>query len=126
MKTEVFECECFSDEHQFNFILDKADDDSQLYLSAHLRSWESWWKRAWTGIKYTFGFTSKYGAWDCVILKQKDAERLSKLLEEYLNPVPGVKTHYLTVTSEKDGKRIQKILENNDIEVETIRTRPQG
>jgi hypothetical protein len=34
----------------------------------------------WVAIKYVFGYTCKYGHWDCFIMQPKDAQRLKDML----------------------------------------------
>jgi len=45
-----------------------------------LNSWYPWYYRIWIGIKYIFGYTSRFGHWDCFLLKQEDHPRLLGLI----------------------------------------------
>ncbi len=121
MEEESFECECHSDEHQFKFALDQ--EDNELFLSVYLHNWKPWWRRVWVAVRYILGHTSKYGHWDSVIVQQKDAGRLYSMLNRYINPGPAPKRHYLTVSSSLDGPQLQKLLQNNNISVDSIETR---
>ena len=78
--SHYFECACGSDEHTLKFILNK--DDNEIYTNIFLTQGEGFFGRAWVGIKYAFGYKSKYGHWDSFILKSKDAKRLRNLLDE--------------------------------------------
>lgn len=79
MKTEYFECACFSDEHVLKFICD--EEDNELYCSIFLNQYRSIFKRVWIAIKYIFNYKCKYGHWDNWIFRQEDSERLKELLE---------------------------------------------
>lgn len=80
---KYFECACFSDEHLLKFHLD--DEDNTLTASIFLNQWRSWYGRIWIAIKYLFGYKSKYGDWDCWLLRKEDAERLKGMLIDYIN-----------------------------------------
>jgi hypothetical protein len=82
MKTEFFECSCYSDEHTLKFILDDDVKYPCLYTSIFL-SEPSLLKRIWLSIKYIFGYKCKYGHFDCFLLREKDADRLIDLLNNY-------------------------------------------
>lgn len=76
-ETEVFICACHSFEHQIKFIHDS--DDKSLYVYVHLNN-GSFWTRLKRGIKYIFGYSSKYGEWDEFIFKDKDEAELTEFL----------------------------------------------
>jgi hypothetical protein len=76
---KVFVCSCGSLEHQVSFWLNWEDDE--LYLEIHLNNHDNFFKRLWTGLKYAFGYKSKYGHWDNIILdKEKQTELLTELI----------------------------------------------
>jgi len=75
---EYMECRCMSTEHIVKFHLDL--DDGDLCLDFHLSNYQNWYKRAWVAIKYVFGYKSKYGDFDEIILKDEDVDRLMELL----------------------------------------------
>lgn len=85
--TYYFECQCGSDEHTLKFTLDKGgdacDDVAEIYTSVFLNAWEPWYRRAWSAIKYTFGYKCKYGHWDCWILRNEEAGKLRAMLDEF-------------------------------------------
>lgn len=74
----IFICACHSIEHQAMFYWDA--DDEYMYVSIHLCTWDNFFERLWTGIKYAFGYTSIYGQWDSFIFKPEDLIKL----EEYI------------------------------------------
>ncbi len=71
-ETKIFVCNCHSLEHQVKFMHD-ADDDA-LYVYIHLNQRNSFWKRLVAGIKYAFGYSSRFGEWDEFIFQEKDLD----------------------------------------------------
>lgn len=82
--TEHYVCQCGADEHTLRFTLDVDSGDPCIYTSIYLNDWRPWWKRAWIGIKYIFGYSCQYGHWDCWMMCYQDAERLRSMLDRYL------------------------------------------
>ena len=80
LKPEILLCECHSTEHQYIFSYDK--EDNMIYIMPHLNSNNGFFKRLWLGIKYIFGYRSRFGHWDEFILNPKDYPRLKLLLEK--------------------------------------------
>ena len=74
IKTEIFICECNSPEHQFMI---EADED-KVYLTPHLSPYLNFFQRCVLGIKYIFGYKSRYGAFDSVVLSRS---RIKKLID---------------------------------------------
>ena len=83
MKTEFFECECYSDEHLLKFILDEDEEYPSLCVSIFLSQPHSFIKRIWLAIKYIFGYKCKYGHFDCFLFNVQDSDRLVALLQNY-------------------------------------------
>jgi hypothetical protein len=78
--TTILICDCSSHEHQI--IIEHDNDDNLIYCYIHLTN-RNFWGRLKAGIKYIFGYKSKYGQWDEFIFKPehaKDLNKLSKLL----------------------------------------------
>jgi hypothetical protein len=75
---EFFICDCNSLEHQF--VLSYDSEEKEMYMTPYLSSYLPFWKRVVLGIKYIFGYHSKYGHWDCIILNSKEIKRLHVLL----------------------------------------------
>lgn len=82
MTTEFFECACFSDEHTLKFSYDP--DENELYTSVYLNQYRSIWRRIWVAIRYVCGYRTKYGHWDCFILRPEDAARLRSLVDRVI------------------------------------------
>lgn len=68
MEREVLICDCHSAEHQVIFNYDEEDDD--IYIHIHLHN-PSFWSR----LKYLFGYKSRYGAWDEIIVSKEDFKK---------------------------------------------------
>ena len=79
-ETEIFVCDCHSFEHQVKFMYD--EEDRELYLYVHLNNHDGFWKRLVTGIKYIFGYSSRFGEWDQFIFQEKDEVKLREFLNE--------------------------------------------
>ena len=76
-------CDCSSCEHQL--IVQWDNDDNEVYVHVHLAQCKGFWSRLWHGLKYAFGYKSRYGAFDEVILRKEDADNLQKVVD-HLRP----------------------------------------
>jgi len=84
--TEHFECVCSSDEHTLKFTLDETTgdiEDLEIWTSVFLDAYQPWWKRIWIAVKYVFGYTSRYGHFDCFIMRPEDVNRMQQLLHKF-------------------------------------------
>ena len=81
MERKFFICECHSLEHQIIFWYDS--EDKTLYCDPHLVTHRNFFKRLWVGLKYAFGYKSRYGSWDETMFKPEDLKRL----KDYLNNI---------------------------------------
>ena len=82
MKTDneiLLICDCSSAEHQL--IIRWNNDYDEVYVDTHLTTYKGFWKRLWYGLKYTFGYKCRYGAFDEVILRKEDADNLQKVVD---------------------------------------------
>jgi hypothetical protein len=93
-------CQCMSHEHQFTFTFDPDDKDvkyQECYLDIHLFDpcedahapfakffCGRFWRRVWYGVRYVFGYKSRYGAWDSTIVTVEDARKLRGLLDDFV------------------------------------------
>ena len=77
MKRDNFICECHSEEHQVSFYYD--EEDKELLIAPHLYTHKNFFKRLWVGIRFAFGYKSRFGEWDCIIL---DPEKLKQYLKD--------------------------------------------
>jgi hypothetical protein len=75
-------CTCDSDEHQINFrYFEEEDLDNLVYVSIHLKPESNVFKRFLKSVKYFFGYTSKFGNFDEVILDKEKCNRIINFLE---------------------------------------------
>ena len=74
---ELIICACHNAEHQMIFRTIEGDDD--VYVDIHLCKLP-FFKRLWHGIKYIFGYTSKYGDFDEIIITPDDAQKLDDVV----------------------------------------------
>lgn len=77
--TEIFVCECHSLEHQAKFFYD--EEDQRVYVYLHLAR-HGFWKRLIAGIRYAFGYSSRFGEWDQFIFKEEDESKLREFLNQ--------------------------------------------
>lgn len=88
---DILLCECNSDEHQIIIHYNEEEFENGqrynvCYAHIHLTTYKSFWKRLIYGIKYVFGYKSKYGAWDEFMFNPEDANKLQELVN-YLKEV---------------------------------------
>jgi hypothetical protein len=81
MKDDIIICSCGSVEHQV--IIRVIKGEPEVYLTIHLQQYKSFWKRLWVGLKYAFGYTSRYGEWDEIILDKSHATAFRRV-SDYL------------------------------------------
>ena len=75
-------CICGSDEHQFHFKC--FPEDNEVFMSVHLPD-RGFLSRLWHGLKYIFGYKSKYGEFDEVLIGSEyadDFRRIADILEQ--------------------------------------------
>lgn len=75
-------CECSSTDHQLLFLYDDDPNWDRVYVHFHLSPDYGFWKRLWRGIKYAFGYRSRYGDFDEIILRPDDAEKFQKIADK--------------------------------------------
>lgn len=80
LKRDIFICDCHSLEHQYSFWYDS--EENELYFEPHLHNGGSWYIRFWNRLKYLFGYKSRFGAFDEVIINPNDAIEIIKYLEK--------------------------------------------
>lgn len=76
-----FVCECSDSEHDLRFVFDP--EDGTIYTKVYLRVWRPLHQRLWIALRYILKLQtqSRYGAYDCTILRQKDYAKLRALLD---------------------------------------------
>jgi hypothetical protein len=81
--THYTTCECYSHEHIIRWIYD--DDEDMVYTEIYLSQYQSFFKRVFIAIKYIFGYRSKYGHWDSVIIRKEETVRLRDFLSDAID-----------------------------------------
>jgi hypothetical protein len=76
---KIFICECHSLEHQVSFWYEQ--DEGTLYVETHLVTHRNFFKRLWVGLKYAFGYKSRFGEWDEILLDPNSQKELYKWLQ---------------------------------------------
>ena len=82
MKEEYFECACHSPEHLLQFKFFDDDPDPKIVCAYVFLRPEPFYKRIYKGIKYIFGYSSKYGYFDEFILRNEDADKFIELINK--------------------------------------------
>jgi hypothetical protein len=88
---ELLICKCHSTEHQiilFHEYEEEHDENGNTikkipmcYIHINLNNYMSFLKRLKFGIKYIFGYKSRYGAFDEFIFNPEDAPKLQRLVD---------------------------------------------
>ena len=87
---KCFDCMCTSAEHCLHiryFDDEKEVDDHQLYIVVYLQK-TKWYKRIWRGLKYIFGYRSRYGDFTEIIYDVEKVKELKKFFNDYLKVSP--------------------------------------
>lgn len=84
MKKFNLTCACYHPEHTIRLMYDTDDIEYPMYVEYCLCDNHRWYKRLWKGIKYIFGFRSKYGHFGELLIHSDEAKVLIKFLEEYV------------------------------------------
>ena len=74
----TFICDCHSLEHQVSFWYD--EEEKSLYIEPHLITHRNFFKRLLVGLKYAFGYKSRFGEFDEVILGIDGQKELINIL----------------------------------------------
>lgn len=101
---ELLLCECASSEHQMIMRYFEDDLESTVYVDVHLVK-KSFWERVKYAIKYIFGYKSKYGAWDEILLGPQHIKSLESVVK-YLKESEAKKAQ-LSVFDDGQGNDIQ-------------------
>jgi hypothetical protein len=80
MDNKIIICSCNSLEHQMMLWHDKEDNEIILYTEIHLITYHNFFKRLWYGIRYVFGYKSRFGAWDEFIFDDENYRKLKEFI----------------------------------------------
>ena len=75
--SDILMCDCGSTEH--NIIVRYDEEDKIVYCDIHLNNYRSFISRLKHGIKYIFGYKSRYGDWDQIIFNRNDYNKFVKI-----------------------------------------------
>jgi len=78
MEREIYVCDCSSLEHIVAFTYD--EEDQFLYIQPRLNPKQSFLKRLRHAVKYVFGYRSRYGDFEEIILNINDIQILKNRL----------------------------------------------
>lgn len=75
-------CACHTPEHQLilSYYKDEEQPGRMLTIQVHLTK-HGFWRRFWYGLRYIFGFQSKYGAFTEMVIDEIEALEI----EDYLH-----------------------------------------
>ena len=79
LEKHVVLCDCHCAEHQF--ILVKDTTDQEVWLEVHLCPTPGFVRRLWAGLRYAFGYRSRYGHFDSILVTPEDQAKIVKLLQ---------------------------------------------
>ena len=82
IEEHILICQCHNPEHQ---VIVARDNDKCVYFMIHLVPERNIFKRIINGIKYIFGYRSKYGEFDEFILKDEDKTKIVNLITKTVN-----------------------------------------
>ena len=88
---DYFDCCCIGCDNIFKltYFNDACPEDPDyIYASVHLKA-KPFFKRLTHAVKYLFGFRSKYGDFDEILIDHDSAKRLAKLCTDYCDKVTG-------------------------------------
>lgn len=77
MDKHYIACSCHSADHTARII----DDGEDLYLEVQLVQNNSFFQRLVLAFKYVFGYTCRYGHWDCTIIDETEGKKLMHFLK---------------------------------------------
>ena len=77
-------CSCHSTDHQMVVLYGEDDINGIIYPTVYIHTHLSkrpFWERVKYGIKYIFGYESRYGAFEEMILSKKDVDKFKRVVE---------------------------------------------
>jgi hypothetical protein len=79
VETKLMVCDCNSSEHTVIVKYFKDDKYGEVFLDIHLTV-KPLWQRIVHAVKYVFGYTSKFGAFDELILTKGHIKDLESII----------------------------------------------
>jgi len=84
-KEIILVCDCGLPEHQIKVCAYDDEVDEFISFSPMLVTWKGFFRRLVDGLKYAFGYKSRYGQFDEILLSRDDVEKLVEYLKGFLN-----------------------------------------
>jgi hypothetical protein len=82
----LLRCSCYDPEHiAILTYFEPKENGDFLYLSIHLCDYQNIFQRIWAGLKYIFGYKSKYGEYDELVLSDEAARSLIEYLTKFID-----------------------------------------
>jgi hypothetical protein len=76
-------CDCQDPEHQFVLTYYEDDEEKEMYMQVHLVNYDNFFRRLWTAVRYLFGYRSRYGEFDEVVLNLDSVRTLVDFLLDF-------------------------------------------
>jgi hypothetical protein len=73
-------CSCHSFEHMVHFWW--CEEDKVMYVHTHLTTYRNFFKRLWVGLRYAFGYKSRFGEWDSCIFDDRQLKALRDFIQK--------------------------------------------
>ncbi len=87
------QCDCYSHEHllvvELGDFSSEDRPDHMLSFGIQMNHYLPWWKRVWVAIRYIAGAESIFGHWDSVIVPERKAAELKRLIDDYITRTEG-------------------------------------
>ena len=81
----ILGCDCGLPEHQIKVCAYGDEDDEFVSFCPMLVTSNGFFRRLVDGLKYAFGYKSRYGQFDEILLRRDDVEKLVEYLKGFLN-----------------------------------------
>lgn len=76
----LFICDCKSTNHLMIFSYSEEENWNRVFVHVHLNPEHGFLKRLWHGLKYLFGYRSKFGDFDEFIFNPEDTYKLQNIV----------------------------------------------
>ena len=80
-KTHYVECECSDANHILRITYDL--DFKEVLTEVQLNPYHNFFQRVWLSVKYMFGYSNKFGHWDCAVWQSNKVDELIDLLVKF-------------------------------------------
>jgi len=77
-------CDCGTPEHYVHLAYWNDEEWPELFFQFRLKG-GGFFYRVWRAIQYVFGYHSRYGEWDEIVLTPKDARVVAEFLLGYVD-----------------------------------------